>query len=77
MGKPSIPDRYPPDRTWFKAVQDNLEILAGRRSNRITIPTLSTLTFSSPPTQAECNALEAKLNAVFQLLTQVINRLDS
>jgi hypothetical protein len=54
-----------------------LEIILGRRGNRITIPAEQALTFSSTPTQAECEALLAYTNQVRSALEQVITRLDS
>ena len=75
--KTPIKDSYPPDRNWFQAVRENLEIITGRRNNKIAIPTLTVLTFSATPTKAECAALDYKVNEVYKLLLKVIDRLDS
>lgn len=71
MKKPGIPDTAP---RWLR---DWLEILAGRRRNRITAPALRTLTFSSPPTKAECEALYAYVNDVRSAVDAILTRLDS
>jgi hypothetical protein len=68
--KPGIPVGTPP---WLKIM---LEILTGRRGNRITLPAFRTLTFSAPPTQAECEALYAYINSVRDSLEQLISRMD-
>jgi hypothetical protein len=68
--KPGIPVGTPP---WLKTM---LEILTGRRGNRITLPAFRTLTFSAPPTQAECEALYAYINSVRDSLEQLISRMD-
>jgi len=68
--KPGIPVGTPP---WLKIM---LEILTGRRGNRITLPAFRTLTFSTPPTQAECEALYAYINSVRDSLEQLISRMD-
>lgn len=68
--KPGIPLGTPP---WLKTM---LEILTGRRGNRITLPPFRTLTFSAPPTQAECEALYAYINSVRDSLEQLISRMD-
>jgi len=68
--KPGIPAGTPP---WLKIM---LEILTGRRGNRVTLPAFRTLTFSAPPTQAECEALYAYINSVRDSLEQLISRMD-
>lgn len=70
MRKPAIPDSTPP---WLKTT---LEILTGRRRNKITIPPPRTLTFSASPTQAECEALYAYVNDVRNALQDIIQRFD-
>lgn len=72
----NLPRTFPPSRGWVEAVTESLETLTGRRNNRITMPTLQALTFSSPPTQAECQALEAKLNEVIKVVGQLVARSD-
>jgi hypothetical protein len=69
--KPGIPSDTP---AWLRTM---LEIITGRRGNRITVPVLQTLTFSASPTQAECEALYAYVNATRAALEEVITRLDS
>lgn len=71
MKKPAIPDGTP---IWLRTT---IEIICGRRKNRIAAPPARTLTFSSPPTQAECEALYAYVNEVRTALGQLISRLDS
>lgn len=68
--KPGIPVGTPP---WLKTM---LEILTGRRGNRIALPAFRALTFSAPPTQAECEALYAYINSVRDSLEQLISRMD-
>ena len=58
------------------SVKDNIEVITGRRRNKITLPTLQTLTFSATPTQAEYLALNAYVNAWAQVLQNIIARLD-
>ncbi|SDZ85747.1 hypothetical protein [Nitrosospira multiformis] len=68
--KPGIPVGTPP---WLKTM---LEILTGRRGNRIALPAFRALTFSAPPTRAECEALYAYINSVRDSLEQLISRMD-
>jgi hypothetical protein len=68
--KPGIPVGTPP---WLKTM---LETLTGRRGNRIALPAFRALTFSAPPTQAECEALYAYINSVRDSLEQLISRMD-
>lgn len=69
--KPGIPAGTP---DWLKTT---LEIVLGRRGNRVTPPPAQTLTFSSTPTKAECEALYAHVNNVHSALTDLINRFDT
>lgn len=69
--KPGIPGDTP---AWLKTT---LEIYSGRRGNAITIPSKQTLTFSASPTQAECEALDNKLNEVYDTMKKLITRFDS
>lgn len=71
LKKPGIPNDTP---AWLKTT---IEIVLGRRGNRIEVPEQQTLTFSSTPTQAECEALLNYTNTVRSSLEQLINRLDS
>lgn len=75
--KPAINRTFPPDRAAWEAAVETLEILTGRRGDKITVPALTTLTFSSPPTQAECQALYQYTNRVRDALEKVIVRLDT
>lgn len=69
--KPGIPNDTP---AWLKT---SMEIVMGRRGNRINVPEQQTLTFSATPTKAECEALYNYTNTVRDSLAQLINRLDS
>lgn len=68
--KPGIPAGTP---EWLKTM---LEILTGRRGNRVEAPRFQTLTFSATPTKAECEALYGYTNTVRDSLEQLINRMD-
>jgi hypothetical protein len=68
--KPGIPRGTP---EWLKTF---LEIISGRRGNRILIPPLEILTFSATPTKAECEALYSYVNKVRASVADLINRLD-
>lgn len=68
--KPGIPAGTP---EWLKTM---LEILTGRRGNRIEAPQFQALTFSAMPTRAECEALYRYTNTVRDSLEQLINRMD-
>lgn len=68
--KPGIPSGTP---AWLKTM---IEILIGRRGNRITRPEFRPLTFSATPTRAECEALYAYVNTVRDSLEQLISRMD-
>lgn len=59
---------------WLKTT---IEIIEGRRNNAITIPKAQTLTFSSTPTQAECNALYSYVNGIRDALDSLITRFDT
>ena len=69
--KPGVPTGTP---DWLKTI---LEIVLGRRGNRIMVPAEQTLTFSSTPTKAECEALYQYTNSVRTALDSLVNRLDS
>ncbi|HEY6044376.1 MAG TPA: hypothetical protein VIU43_05720 [Nitrosospira sp.] len=69
--KPGIPAGTP---AWLKIF---LEIIAGRRGNRIAVPPRQNLTFSAIPTKAECEALYSYVNDVRGSLDALVNRLDS
>jgi hypothetical protein len=68
--KPGIPASTP---EWLKTM---MEILTGRRGNRIEVPKFEQLTFSETPTRSECEALYSYTNAVRAALEQVISRMD-
>lgn len=77
MKKTTVPDTDgKPTPEFVRAVKDHLEVMTGRRRNRITLPTLQLLTFSNPPTQAECNALLAYTNAWAVVIKALVGRLD-
>lgn len=69
--KPGVPTGTP---DWLKTL---LEIILGRRGNKIAVPAEQNLTFSSTPTQAECQALYSYVNQVRDSLDSLVNRLDS
>jgi hypothetical protein len=69
--KPGVPNGTP---DWLKTI---LEIVLGRRGNKITAPAEQTLTFSATPTKAECEALYSYVNTVRDSVDQLLNRLDS
>ena len=68
--KPGIPAGTP---EWLKTM---IEILTGRRGNRIEAPKFQTLTFSATPTSAECEALYSYVNNVRVVVEQLISRMD-
>ncbi|MEO9231638.1 MAG: hypothetical protein ABI216_22170 [Devosia sp.] len=70
MKKPGIPTGT---ADWLKTT---IEIILGRRGNKIDIPLAQNLTFSATPTQAECQALYSYTNDVRDSLEQIITRLD-
>lgn len=77
MKKSQIPEtngQATPD--FVRAAKENIEVMTGRRKNKITVPTIQTLSFSSTPTQAECAALNSYVNAWAQALKSLIARLD-
>ena len=69
--KPGIPAGTP---AWLKIF---LEIIAGRRGNKIAVPLRQNLTFSATPTKAECEALYSYVNDMRASLDALVNRLDS
>jgi hypothetical protein len=77
MKKPNIPDTGgKPTPGFNRAVKDNIEIITGRRGNKIDLPDLQTLTVSNPPTQAEVAALNAYVNEWGKVLIALKARLD-
>lgn len=71
VGKPGVPAGTP---EWLKTM---IEILTGRRGNRIPEPPVRALTFSDTPTRKECEALYAYVNEVREAVDRIITRLDS
>lgn len=71
LRKPGIPLGTP---AWLKTT---IEILTGRRGNRVEVPKFQALSFSAPPTGAECEALYRYVNSMRHSLEQIIKRLDS
>ncbi len=69
--KPGIPAGTP---DWLKTM---IELLTGRRGNRIMPPAFRALTFSAVPTRAECEALYIYTNDVRIAVERIITRLDS
>jgi len=76
MKKKQVPAGHLATPAFVEAVRDNLEVLTGRRKNRITLPTVQDLSFSSPPTQAECQALNDYVNAWAAVIEALVGRLD-
>lgn len=77
MKKPNIPATNGQATPVFvRAVQDNLEIITGRRGNKLSLPDLQTLPSSATPTQAECQALNAYVNEWAKSVAALIERLD-
>lgn len=72
----NLPRVFPPSREWVDTVAEIVETLTGKRRNKIVMPTLPALSFSNPPTQAECEAIEAKLNEVIKVVSAVVERSD-
>lgn len=71
LSKPGIPADTP---EWLRT---NLEIMLGRRNNKIEVPALRELVFSGQPTKAECEALYAYTNDVRRALDDLTRRFDS
>lgn len=69
--KPGVPAGT---HEWLKTM---VEILTGRRGNRIPAPPARALTFSDTPTRTECEALYAYVNEVREAVDRIITRLDS
>ena len=76
MNKPTINRTYPPDRATWSSVVELLEIIVGRRKNKIEVPALTVLTFSNPPTQAEVQALYQYVNRVRESVASLLERLQ-
>ncbi len=70
LKKPGIPTGTP---DWLKTM---IEILTGRRCNKIAVPPLQNLTFSATATKAECEALYSYVNDIRASLDSLVNRLD-
>lgn len=69
--KPGVPAGTP---EWLKTM---IEILTGRRGNRISTPPFRPLTFSDTPTRTECEALYSYTNEVREAVEKIVTRLDS
>lgn len=77
MKKQQIPETNGQATPAFvRAVKDNIEVVTGRRRNALSVPTIQTLTFSSSPTQAECEALNSYVNAWAAAFIALMDRLD-
>lgn len=76
MNKPTINRRFPPDRGAWSSAVELLEIIIGRRDNKIEAPVLTVLTFSNPPTQAEVQALYQYVNRVRGAVAALLDRLQ-
>jgi len=77
MKKPNIPETGGrPTSEFVRAVKDNIEVITGRRRNRLDLPDIQTITFSAAPTQAECQALNAYVNEWAKSMVALMDRLD-
>ncbi len=77
MKKESVPETNgQPTPQFVRSVKDNIDVMAGRRKNKLSLPTVQTLTFSSPPTQAQCQALNSYVNSILLALQQLAARFD-
>jgi hypothetical protein len=77
MKKPNIPETNgKPIPEFVRAVKDNLEIITGRRRNRLDLPDIQTLTFSAAPTQAELQAFNNYVNEWGKAMVALMARLD-
>ena len=74
--KLQIPQGTTATPEWVRAVRDIIEILTGKRNNKIKVPTIQALTFSSPPTQAELNAFFAYQQTWNEALQSIVTRFD-
>lgn len=76
--KPSIGRSYPPSKQDWEAMIETIEILTGRRGDDdLATPALTPLTFSNPPTKAECEALFQYVNRQRAAIKIIVERLDS
>ena len=76
MNKPTLSHKFPADKAEWNAVVELLEVLAGRRGNKIEVPALTTLTFSATPTQAEVQALYDYVNRQRAAIASILERLQ-
>lgn len=76
MKKPTLTRRFPPDKLTWEATVELLEIAFGRRGTQISAPPLENLTFSNPPTQAECEALYQYVNRQRAVIVALVERLS-
>jgi hypothetical protein len=74
--KEQVPAGNLPTPEWVRAVRDNVEIITGKRDNKLKVPTLQVLTFSSTPTQAQMQSLNAYFNAWATQVEALVERLD-
>lgn len=75
MKKPALADAN--TRGFLESVKLTLQIITGRRNNKITIADItSTDAATDPPTQAEFDALRADVLVTRQALLALIARFD-
>ena len=67
---------WPPDRASWESAVNLIENLSGQRGTKLAVPALETMTFSNPPTQAECTALYNYVNRVRAGVAAIAARLD-
>jgi hypothetical protein len=78
MKKKNVPDTSgKPTPEFVRAVKDNIDAMTGRRGNKINLPEIQTVPFSSPPTQAECQALNAYVNEWYKAMRLLVARFDA
>lgn len=77
MKKSSIPATQGRATSEFvESVKENIEILTGRRGNKIILPEIQTLSFSATPTQAEYQALNQYINAWTAVMKALVTRIE-
>ena len=77
MKKSNVPATNGATPEFLHAVKDNLDIMTGRRGNKIDLPDIRALAFSSPPTQAECQAFNAYVNEWAKSMVSLVTRFDA
>lgn len=71
-----IPPEFRPMARFFEAVKENIDIITGRRSNKIAIVNVKKLVAAAAPTKAEYDALAVYVSEVATAVNALIARLD-